>query len=79
MDTHTPVSKELVIKNPYLLERPQWHAPWKLMRVLSGHWGWVRSIAVDVSNEWFCTGAGIEIEKERNREREREREREIER
>ncbi|KAI9189952.1 pre-mRNA-splicing factor prp46 [Blastocladiella emersonii ATCC 22665] len=37
---------------------PQWHAPWKLMRVVSGHTGWVRSIAVDVSNEWFVTGGG---------------------
>ncbi|KAJ1501684.1 Pleiotropic regulator 1 [Coelomomyces lativittatus] len=37
---------------------PTWHAPWKLMRVISGHTGWVRSIAVDVSNEWFVTGAG---------------------
>lgn len=27
------------------------------MRVLSGHLGWVRSIAVDPSNEWFATGA----------------------
>ncbi|KAI9141982.1 putative Pre-mRNA splicing protein prp5 [Paraphysoderma sedebokerense] len=38
--------------------KPQWHAPWKLMRVISGHLGWVRAITVDVSNEWFVTGAG---------------------
>ncbi|KAI9224433.1 WD40-repeat-containing domain protein [Blastocladiella britannica] len=38
--------------------RPQWHAPWKLMRVISGHTGWVRAVAVDVSNEWFVTGGG---------------------
>ena len=37
--------------------KPEWHAPWKLMRVISGHLGWVRAITVDVSNEWFCTGA----------------------
>ncbi|KAJ3375043.1 hypothetical protein GGF31_005765 [Allomyces arbusculus] len=37
---------------------PRWHAPWKLMRVISGHTGWVRSVAVDVSNEWFVTGGG---------------------
>jgi len=36
---------------------PEWHAPWKLYRVVSGHTGWVRSIAVDVSNEWFVTGS----------------------
>jgi pleiotropic regulator 1 len=27
------------------------------MRVLSGHVGWVRSIAVDPTNEWFATGS----------------------
>eukprot|EP00658_Telonema_sp_P-2_P029763 TRINITY_DN22589_c0_g1_i1.p1 TRINITY_DN22589_c0_g1~~TRINITY_DN22589_c0_g1_i1.p1 ORF type:complete len:259 (+),score=40.86 TRINITY_DN22589_c0_g1_i1:101-877(+) len=36
---------------------PEWHAPWKLMRVISGHQGWVRAIAVDPGNEWFVTGA----------------------
>lgn len=38
--------------------KPDWHAPWKLMRVISGHLGWVRAIAFDPSNKWFCTGAG---------------------
>ena len=28
------------------------------MRVISGHLGWVRCIAVDPSNEWFATGSG---------------------
>ena len=37
--------------------KPEWHAPWKLYRVISGHQGWVRSIAVDASNEWFVTGS----------------------
>lgn len=27
-------------------------------QVISGHLGWVRSIAVDPSNEWFATGSG---------------------
>ena len=36
---------------------PEWHAPWKCMRVISGHTGWVRAVDVDVSNEWFVTGA----------------------
>jgi pleiotropic regulator 1 len=35
---------------------PEWHQPWKLMRVISGHIGWVRSVAVDPGNEWFVTG-----------------------
>ncbi|KAL4809585.1 WD40-repeat-containing domain protein [Aspergillus unguis] len=37
---------------------PEWHAPWKLMRVISGHLGWVRSLAVEPNNEWFASGAG---------------------
>lgn len=38
--------------------KPEWHAPWKLMRVISGHLGWVRSLAVEPGNEWFVSGAG---------------------
>ncbi|KAJ3334310.1 pre-mRNA-splicing factor prp46 [Blyttiomyces sp. JEL0837] len=49
------------IKDPRKIPRPDWHAPWKLMRVISGHLGWVRSIAVDPSNEWFATGAGDRV------------------
>lgn len=38
--------------------RPLWHAPWRCYRVVAGHLGWVRSVAVDrVSNEWFATGS----------------------
>ncbi|SCU95528.1 LAME_0F12486g1_1 [Lachancea meyersii CBS 8951] len=38
--------------------QPDWHAPWKLMRVLNGHNGWVRCVCVDpVDNEWFATGS----------------------
>ena len=39
------------------LPAPEWHAPWKLMRVISGHLGWVRCIAVDPTNHWFVTGS----------------------
>jgi len=38
--------------------KPQWHAPWKLMRVISGHLGWVRALAVEPGNQWFASGAG---------------------
>lgn len=38
--------------------KPQWHAPWKLHRVLSGHLGWVRAMCVEPNNKWFATGAG---------------------
>lgn len=27
------------------------------MQVISGHLGWVRSLAFDPSNNWFCTGS----------------------
>ncbi|KAF8542121.1 WD40-repeat-containing domain protein [Trichophaea hybrida] len=38
--------------------KPVWHAPWKLMRVISGHLGWVRALTVEPGNRWFATGAG---------------------
>ena len=38
--------------------RPDWHAPWRLMRVISGHLGWVRALAVEPGNQWFASGAG---------------------
>lgn len=37
---------------------PKHHAQWKLARVISGHLGWVRAIAMDPENKWFVTGAG---------------------
>ena len=51
-------TQQLVQRKAPLSIKPQWHPPWKLMRVISGHLGWVRSIAVDPSNEWFATGSG---------------------
>lgn len=44
-------------KDPPKIPKPKWHAPWELTAVVSGHLGWVRSIAFDASNEWFVTGA----------------------
>lgn len=43
------------------IPKPEWHAPWKLFRVISGHTGWVRSIAVEPGNEWFATGSSDRI------------------
>ncbi len=34
------------------------HPNWKLARVISGHLGWVRCVAVEPGNKWFATGAG---------------------
>lgn len=36
--------------------KPEWHPPWKLYRMISGHNGWVHSLAVDPSNMWFASG-----------------------
>lgn len=33
------------------------------MRVISGHLGWVRSVAVEPGNTWFATGAGDRVVK----------------
>ncbi|KAF7986820.1 hypothetical protein HWV62_12644 [Athelia sp. TMB] len=41
--------------------KPTYHAPWKLVRVISGHLGWVRSAAVEPGNKWFATGAGDRV------------------
>ncbi|KAI5808969.1 WD40-repeat-containing domain protein [Peziza echinospora] len=48
----------MVRRENYQPVKPVWHAPWKLMRVISGHLGWVRAVAVEPGNQWFCTGAG---------------------
>jgi pleiotropic regulator 1 len=52
------LSSSLVRKQTVMQIKPEWHAPWKLMRVISGHLGWVRSLAVEPENKWFASGAG---------------------
>ncbi|GAU94900.1 hypothetical protein RvY_06599 [Ramazzottius varieornatus] len=39
-----------------VMPKPKWHPPWKLSRVISGHYGWVRCITVEPENQWFATG-----------------------
>ncbi|CAI0466850.1 unnamed protein product, partial [Linum tenue] len=39
----------IIERIPSRWPRPEWHAPWKNYRVISGHLGWVRSIAFDPS------------------------------
>ena len=51
-------TQQLVPRKALQSLRPKWHPPCKLMRVISGHLGWVRCITVDPSNEWFATGSG---------------------
>ncbi|KAL8953063.1 MAG: hypothetical protein Q9222_001056 [Ikaeria aurantiellina] len=51
-------STSLITRQNMQQPKPDWHAPWKLMRVISGHLGWVRALAVEPGNEWFASGAG---------------------
>ncbi len=51
-------SSSLIRKQNIQHIKPDWHPPWKLMRVISGHLGWVRSLAVEPGNQWFVSGAG---------------------
>ena len=37
--------------------KPQWHPPWMLQRVISGHLGWVNCVSVDPTNTFFATGS----------------------
>jgi len=54
-------TKMLVPKKAPTMPKPDWHAPWKLYRVISGHLGWVRCVAFEPGNEWFVTGAGDRV------------------
>jgi pleiotropic regulator 1 len=51
-------STSLVRRDTVRQAKPDWHPPWKLMRVISGHLGWVRALAVEPGNKWFASGAG---------------------
>lgn len=51
-------SSSLVRRENIKQPKPDWHAPWELMRVISGHLGWVRALAVEPNNQWFASGAG---------------------
>jgi len=48
--------RALALKAP-TMPKPKWHPQWKLMRVISGHLGWVRCVTVDPANQWFVTGS----------------------
>ncbi|ETL92410.1 hypothetical protein, variant [Phytophthora nicotianae] len=50
-------SSAIVRRRATQVSKPKWHAPWKLKRVIAGHLGWVRSISVDPTNDWFVTGS----------------------
>jgi len=52
---------QLALRKAPSMPKPQWHAPWKLFRVISGHMGWVRCCAIEPGNEWFATGAADRV------------------
>ncbi|KJY00934.1 pre-mRNA-splicing factor Prp46 like protein [Zymoseptoria brevis] len=54
---NTP-SSSLVRRDTVRQQKPEWHPPWKLFRVISGHLGWVRALAMEPGNQWFASGAG---------------------
>ncbi|RWS29988.1 pleiotropic regulator 1-like protein [Leptotrombidium deliense] len=51
----------LMQRKQSMMPKPEWHPPWKLMRVVSGHNGWVRCLAVEPGNEWFASGSNDRI------------------
>jgi pleiotropic regulator 1 len=53
----TKKDKDALALRAPVMPKPKWHPKWKLMRVISGHLGWVRCIAVEPQNQWFATGA----------------------
>ncbi|XP_072039910.1 pleiotropic regulator 1-like [Amphiura filiformis] len=57
----TKNSQALLPRKAPTMPKPQWHAPWKLYRVISGHLGWVRSLAVEPGNEWFVSGSNDRV------------------
>ncbi|KZT40059.1 WD40 repeat-like protein [Sistotremastrum suecicum HHB10207 ss-3] len=59
--SRSSLSSALALHKQTQTIKPQYHPPWKLIRVISGHLGWVRSVAVEPANKWFATGAGDRV------------------
>lgn len=59
--TSSKLSEALTLHKTVRTVKPTYHPPWKLVRVISGHLGWVRSVAVEPGNTWFATGAGDRV------------------
>lgn len=61
LTSSSTLSQALTLHKTTRTIKPTYHAPWKLVRVISGHLGWVRSVAVEPGNQWFATGAGDRV------------------
>lgn len=59
--SRSDLSQALALHKTTRTVKPTYHAPWKLVRVISGHLGWVRSVAVEPGNKWFVSGAGDRV------------------
>ena len=59
--SHSTLSQALQLHKTTRAIKPTYHPQWKLMRVISGHLGWVRSVSVEPGNKWFVTGAGDRV------------------
>jgi pleiotropic regulator 1 len=59
--TSSNLTKALQLHKTTRTIKPTYHPPWKLKRVISGHLGWVRCVAVEPGNQWFATGAGDRV------------------
>ena len=59
--SHSTLSQALALHKTTRTINPTYHPQWKLVRVISGHLGWVRSVAVEPGNKWFATGAGDRV------------------
>jgi len=57
----TKFSQALQLHKTTRTIKPTYHPQWKLVRVISGHLGWVRSVAVEPGNKWFASGAGDRV------------------
>ena len=61
LSSSTDLAQALTLHKQTRTVKPAYHPPWKLVRVISGHLGWVRSVAVEPGNQWFATGAGDRV------------------
>ncbi|KAH7102449.1 WD40 repeat-like protein [Auriculariales sp. MPI-PUGE-AT-0066] len=61
LSNKSALSQALTLHKTQRTVQPTYHPQWKLTRVISGHLGWVRSVAVEPGNQWFVTGAGDRV------------------
>jgi WD40 repeat protein len=60
LSSSSTLSHALTLHKTTRTIKPTYHAPWKLVRIISGHLGWV-SVAVEPGHQWFATGAGDRV------------------